>query len=340
MNVAVGSVTDLIFGRWKSQILYAGVALNVFDHLDLSDFKSGSDLAAELAVEPELLTRLLRSLAALGLLVENEERRFALSENGNLLRSNVDGSLRYMALLEEGPEHYAIWSHLVPMIRDGKQNAFVREYGQMAFEYAHTNADYGSVFRRAMSSFSTIQSALALEALRPYDFTKFHKICDVAGGQGHLACSLLQANPHLTGTVLDLPEVVADTNGHWAPRMGLSNRCDYVSGNMFEDVPDADAYFLKMILHDWNDDECVTILANLRRRVSNGGKVFIVEHVVPATSEPHFAKLYDIHMMCWGSGKERTEGEYRMLLERAGWSMAASYYPESRLMGVVEGTAV
>ena len=103
---------------------------------------------------------------------------------------------------------------------------------------------------------------------------------------------------------------------------------------MFEAVPKADAYSLKMILHDWNDAECVKILSNIRKAAAGPARVFIVEHVVPEHNVPHFSKLFDIHMMCWGTGQERTEAQYIFLLERAGWVPAGSYYPANRQMGV------
>jgi O-methyltransferase domain len=106
---------------------------------------------------------------------------------------------------------------------------------------------------------------------------------------------------------------------------------------MFEAVPKADAYSLKMILHDWNDAECIRILSNIRKSVTAPARVFIVEHVVPEYDVPHFSKLFDIHMMCWGTGQERTEGQYRSLLERAGWMPASSFYPSNRQMGVITG---
>lgn len=92
-----------------------------------------------------------------------------------------------------------------------------------------------------------------------------------------------------------------------------------------------------MILHDWNDAECVEILSNLRRAARDRARVLIIEHVVPAHDVAHFSKLFDIHMMCWGTGQERTEAQYGRLLETAGWKPVGFHYPSNRLMGVVEG---
>jgi hypothetical protein len=330
-------VVGLIFGRWRSQTLYAGVELGVFDRLAPGEAKHAETIAAELDADPTLMYRLLRALASLDLLVEDRARRFSISGAGALLRADHPQSLKYMALLEEGPEHYALWRHLPQMIRDGKQNAFVREFGVMAFEYARRNDRYGRVFNQAMTSYSAMQSALVLDALRDYDFSGIRTLCDIGGGHGHLICAFLSAYPHLSGIVLELPEVVGDSSQLWAMRLGLESRCTYVPGDMFKQVPIADAYMLKLILHDWNDEECVRILSNIGAAAQDRGRVFIIEHVVPDPDTPHFAKLFDIHMMCWGTGRERTEAEYARLLGAAGWKWVRSWYPSSRLMGVIEG---
>jgi O-methyltransferase domain len=163
----------------------------------------------------------------------------------------------------------------------------------------------------------------------------------VGGGHGHMMCSFLNAYPQLSGTVFDLPEVVAEKDQLWAAKLGLEDRCRYVSGDMFKEVPSKnDVYSLKMILHDWNDSECRQILHNIRRRAKPDSRVFIVEHIVPGPAEPHFSKLFDIHMMCWGTGQERTEEEYASILEASGWRFVTCHYPSHASIGVVEGVAV
>jgi hypothetical protein len=106
---------------------------------------------------------------------------------------------------------------------------------------------------------------------------------------------------------------------------------------MFREVPTSDAYIMKMILHDWNDEECVKILSNIQKASPPGGRVLIIEHVVPGPETPHFSKLFDIHMMCALTGRERTEKEYAALLEKAGLQYVQTHYPPSKSIGVVEG---
>jgi hypothetical protein len=260
-----------------------------------------------------------------------------LTETGELLRSDHPQTLRGVTLLEEGPEHYALWKHLPAMVCDGKQNAFVREFGRMAFDHAVQDAGYAEVFDNAMSSYSSAQAEWVLDALRTYDFSKITHLCDVGGGHGYMLCRLLANYPHLQGAVLERTEVIADSAPLWASKLGVSDRCRYLAGDMFKFAPSADAYMMKLILHDWNDDECVRILQNQHEAATPGGRVFIVEHVIPGPETSHFAKLFDIHMMCWGTGRERTQEEYAALLEKAGWKYVATWFPPSHAMGVVEG---
>jgi hypothetical protein len=328
-------VMDLIFGRWRSQILYTGVKLGIFDALaDVP--KSTAAIAEHLGLDPVLCYRLLRALGSLDLLQEGSHRNFALTPAGDLLRQDHAQTLRGVTLLEEGPEHYALWKHLPAMIRDGKQNAFIREFGRSGFEHAAHNPEYAAVFNEAMSSFSSFQTAWVLEALDAYDFSSIKHLCDIGGGHGLMLCSLLAKHRHLSGTVFELPSVIENAALLWADKLNVGDRCAYVAGDMFAAVPAAGAYMMKLILHDWNDEECARILTNISRAASAGARVFIIEHLVPGPDVPHFAKLFDIHMMCWGTGRERTVEEYASLLERTGWKYVHTWFPQSRMMGVVE----
>ncbi len=333
-----GKVLDLIFGRWRSQILYAGVKLRVFDALGKGSAKAAV-IASRLGLDAALAYRLLRALASLELLTEGDDRTFSLTEAGEVLCSDHPQTLRGVTLLEEGPEHYALWKHLPAMIRDGKQNAFVREFGRMAFDHAVADTSYAEVFDGAMSSYSSAQAAWVLEALHAYDFSRISHLCDVGGGHGYMLCRLLAKYPHLKGTVLERDAVLVDSTRLWSEKLGVGDRCRYMAGDMFKAAPNADAYLMKLILHDWNDEECVQILARQREAVAPGGRVFLVEHVIPDVRTPHFAKLFDIHMMCWGTGRERTQDEYAGLLERAGWRYVTTWFPSSQAMGIVEGAS-
>lgn len=332
---AAEQAIGLIFGRWRSQILYAGVKLGVFDAL-ASGPKNAASVAGEIGVDAGMLYRLMRALGSLGLLHEGRSKSFSLTPAGEVLRRDHPHSLRAMTLLEEGPEHYAAWKHLPVLIKEGAQNGFAREFGEGAFEYAARNPSYGAVFNQAMSSYSGMDNMLVLQALETYDFSRISHLCDVAGGHGYALCSLLAKYRHLKGTVLELPSVIANAELLWAPKIGVADRCTYVGGDMFKAVPSADAYMVKRILHDWNEAECLQILSTMHRAAPKGARVLIVEQVVPGPDVPHFSKLFDIHMLVWGSGVERTVEEYAALLERSGWKYRQTWYPPSRLLGIVE----
>ncbi|HKO64874.1 MAG TPA: methyltransferase, partial [Candidatus Nitrosocosmicus sp.] len=308
------NTVDIIFGRWKSQILYTGAKLGIFDYLTSSP-KEISQIAQDLNLNEAMAYRILRSIASLGFLKEEDQgRKFSITTSGELLRKDHPHTLQGVLLLEEGPEHYQIWKHLSRMIIDGKQNAFSSEYGNNIFEYAGENSKYSKVFNDAMSSYSAMHTAMVLEALKEYDFSDISHICEIGGGQGHLLSHLQSKYNHLSGTILELEPVVNNQDSSWPNKMGLQERCKYVKGNMFEQVPSADLYIMKMILHDWNDEECIKILSNIHKSASDKSKIFIIEHVVPDPTTPHFSKLFDIHMMCATTGRERTVEEYKSIL--------------------------
>jgi hypothetical protein len=207
------------------------------------------------------------------------------------------------------------------------------------FDYLRSNPRYGTVFNRAMTSYSLVETQWALAALAGEDFSQIHTLCDVGGGHGHLACGLLDAYRHLEAIVLDMPEVVGETDRLWAPKLGLSERCRYLAGDMFREAPPANAYILKSVLHDWRDDECVRILTNLRRAVVGAGRVFVVDFVVPGPEEPHFSKLFDIHMMLVLTGRERTATEFAELMAEVGWRYDAWHRVPNAFQSVITATA-
>lgn len=337
MTDAQELVLELFYGRWRSQTLHAGVELGVFEAVG-SVPATAAQVAHDLDLDPALTYRLLRALASLRVLEAHDGEAFSITEAGAMLRGDHPQSMRDALLLREGPEHTAIWKHLPALVRDGSQDGFVREFGVAAFEHAAREPAYHKAFDAGMSSQSNLQTGWALEALERCDVAAIAHLCDVGGGQGHLLCHLLARYPHLEGTILERPGVLGPGAAPWASQLGVADRCTSVAGDMFVDVPGADAYTMKMILHDWNDDECVRILANLRRRASASGRVFIIEHVIPDGGAPDYAALFDMHMLCWGTGKERTVEEYRALLRESGWTFTAARFPRSGAIGVVEAS--
>lgn len=338
MPAAADHVTDLIFGRWRSQTLHAGVELGVFDVL--SDYpKHTVEICDQLDLDRDRGYRLLRALSSLDLLEATDDRRFSLTEAGELLSADHPMSLRGVARLEEGPTHYAVWTHLTDLVREGAPDGFQREFGHPIFEHADADPDYAERFYESMTSLSRVESEWVSGLLEPADVAAFDHVCDVGGGHGHLLCTLLQDADGTVGTVLELPDVVDAAERHWHEQLGVADRVEYVPGDFFDSVPEADAYLLKHILHGWSDEECVEILQTIREAAPAGARVFTCEHVVPGPNEPHLGKLFDIHMMVAADGRERTLDEYAELYHAAGFEPVEFHDAAEVPMSVVEGVA-
>lgn len=330
------TVLELFYGRWRSQTLYAGVKLGFFETVGPTVIPMDR-IADALGIDLELGYRLARALAALNVLQEHENRLFSTTAAGELLRADHPGPMRDAILLREGPEHTALWKHLPDIVRDGKQTGFIREYGIAAFDYAARVPSYNDPFNAGMTSQSNLQAIWTLEALRGCDLGSVVHLCDVGGGHGQLLCCILAAYPGMRGTVLERAQVLEGARTPWAEKLQVADRCAFVAGDVFSAVPAADAYAMKMILHDWDDAECTQILSVISRCARRPGPVFMIEYVIPESNGPDYAALSDMHMMCWGTGRERSAPEYRRLLESSVWRFEGVRYPESGAIAVVEG---
>jgi hypothetical protein len=231
---------------------------------------------------------------------------------------------------------YQSWSKLLDAVRTGDAG-FVQAYGVPAFDYFSTHASRGSVFDKAMTGHHGPEADPMLDA---YDFSEFTELVDVGGGNGSLNGSLLTAilkrHPRMRGVLFDLPRVV-DRAGPAIEAAGLRERCRIVAGDFLESVPGgADAYLLRHVVHDWRDEDAAIILRNCRNALKTGGKVLVVEIVVPAGNDPSFAKWMDLMMVTYG-GKERSEKQYRELFAQAGLKLTR-IVPTKAGISVVEGT--
>jgi SAM-dependent methyltransferase len=318
---AVPAIFDLMTGRWRSQVLHAGVALGIYDALSASQSLPAKTIAAEIGADEALLYRLMRASAGLDLLVEEEGARFRLSGMGQLLGANHPQSLRSMVLLEEGPVHYSAWRHLPTLIRDGEHDGFRREFGHTVFDHVREDPSYAKVFHDAMTCYSTMEAEVLRAGLEGrYAAPKL--FCDVGGGHGSLLAALLRDRPQAKGIVFDLPEATAMRDVEITAKDRLAGRMSHQSGDMFEAVPEADVYLMKHILHDWNDDESRQILHVVRKSVREGGRLLLIEWLVPSSNEQHIATLLDIHMLCVSTGRQRTRAEFATIGADSGWHVA------------------
>lgn len=322
------AMLQMIASFWISLALYIAAKLGLPD-LVADGPKSAEELAAATGTHAPSLQRVLRALASVGVFARTDEGRFALTPLAATLRSDVPGSLRAFATVELGEEHYPAWGDLLHSVRTG-EIAFDHHFGMPVWEFFERHPENAATFNDAMTGLTDAVNGAVLES---YDFSPFRKIVDVGGGHGRLLAAVLSATPRAKGILFDAPSVVA---GSPPIETGLAGRVEKVAGDFFQSVPaGADAYLLKWIIHDWDDERSVAILKNCRNAMAEGGRVILVEAVLPLGDEPHFGKFIDLNMLVMTGGRERTEEEYRTLLEAAGLRLTR-VVPTPSAMSVVE----
>jgi SAM-dependent methyltransferase len=319
----------LLGGFAVSQSLYVAARLNLADLL-VEGPRPVEELARATGTQAGPLYRVMRLLASAGVFCEAPGRAFGLGPAGHALKSSGPGSMHAMALhLCEAPSWRA-WGDLMHTVRTG-ETAFAHANGAEVFPYYAAHPESAEPFNRAMTEMS---AAVADAVVRAYDFSGLEKIVDVGGGHGHLLAAVLRANPQARGVVFDQPEVV---EGARTAVEELGGRMEAAGGDFFVSVPaGGDAYLLKHIIHDWDEERALTILRNIRDAMKPDGRLLLVEWVVPEGDEPSMAKLGDVHMMVMTGGQERTAREYAQLFEHAGFRLTRIVENESQ-MAVIEG---
>jgi hypothetical protein len=264
------------------------------------------------------LYRVLRALASIGIFAEEQQRTFRLTPTAELLRSDVEGSLRDVAIFMGEDWHWSVWGQTLFSVKTGEA-AWSRVHGKTVFPYFETNSKAAEIFDRAMSSFSTLARKAVANA---YDFSSLNVLVDIAGGHGKLLTGILEATPDLRGVLFDLPHVIGRAKESEEIKK-LSARLDLKEGDFFASVPaGADGYILKHIIHDWKDAEAIKILTNIRKAMGTYGRVLLIEAVVGEGNEPDFAKTLDIEMLVAPGGKERTASEYAELFRQSGLKLS------------------
>ena len=328
------ALRQMIIGKWISMALSVTAELGVADVL-ASGPRSATELARFVGASEDHLYRLLRALTVVGVLAELDGRRFALTEVGELLRSDHPQSLRGYARLMGQDAFWRVWGAFGDAVRTGE--AIVeRVLGMGPFEYFAAHPDAAAVFNDAMTSASAMESdAIA----RAYDFSRIETLTDVAGGHGLLLATILAAYPNVRGVLFEMPHALEGARKLFGERK-LGGRCEVVTGDFFAGVPPgADAYLLKHIIHDWDDDRALAILANCRKALKRDGRVLVVDMVIPPPGEPHFGKLLDLEMMAMTQhGKERTREEFDVLFRSANLRLTR-IVPTDAPVSVVEGVA-
>jgi orsellinic acid C2-O-methyltransferase len=334
-ETAATKLFDLIGGCWTSQAIGAAAQLGIAD-LMADGCESVHDLARAAKCHPESLRSLLRSLATLDLCVEADDGSYTLTSTGRLLRSDDPSSVHACAIWW-GRYLWPLWGELVESIRSGRS---VRELRTGATGFAHVESDpqAAAVFNRAMTERTR---HAAVEIMRVCDFTSVRRLIDVGGGHGELVIQLLVAYPALRAVVFDLPHAV----GLAAARIdaaGLGERSECVAGSFLEAVPaGADAYVLKSVVHNWNDEDALRILKNCRRAMAVDGRLMLVERVKPRRAgrsalDQALART-DLNMLIGVGGRERSRRQFHTLLRNAGFD-SVRFSPTAMELCIIEAS--
>jgi alkyl hydroperoxide reductase subunit AhpC len=316
--------------HWVSRILYVAAKLGLADRID-GEPKSAEELAGPTGTHAPSLYRLMRTLAHLGVLSEDDEHRFSLTSLGEALKKNAPGSARATILTLASDWCANGFGELLYSVQTGKSG--VEKYlGTPVFDWLGQNPEMTSLFSETMVGVHGAEPAAVAAA---YDFSEMKTIVDVGGATGNLLTTVLGSAPGARGILYDLPHVVRD-----APQLiqsrGLKDRVTIEAGSFFERVPSGgDAYMLSHIIHDWSEGQCLTILGNCRRAMKPDSRLLLIEMVLPPGNTPHPGKVLDMMMLVGPGGQERTEQEYSKLLAKAGFRLTR-VVPTESAVSVVE----
>jgi hypothetical protein len=323
-------ILEIVNGIYVAGAVSCLAQLGIPDLVEASP-QSAPELAAQIGVDPHALYRLLRATASVGVLSEGSDGKFSQTPLSAALRSNATPSLRAFAIMSGREWHARGWSRLEYCVRTGKP-AMAQNYGVPIFEFFKQLPDEARIFNDAMTELSMIDAPAVAEA---YNFDGIRNIVDIAGGHGLLLATILQRNPHLQGTLFEMPHVLDGAKS--GPLMPVMDRCTLASGDMFSSVPaGADVYIMKHIIHDWPDDRCAQLLSACRKGVNSGGKLLVVDTVIQPGNDFSTGKFLDLQMMIFPSGCERTEKQFHALFAAAGWRLKR-IIPTAAQDSIVEG---
>jgi hypothetical protein len=329
----IEAMLNHITGYWVSQMVFVAARLGIADVLAKGS-KTSAAIAEQVGAHAPSLHRVLRTLASIGVFAETPNGRFRLTPLAATLRSGVPGSLRDFALMVQDDYNWAAFGALLHGVRTGDV-PFDHVHGERFFDYLATHPAEEQRFAASMASISGPE---AEAVTRAYDFGRLGRLVDVGGAHGHLLATILRRYRKLRGVLYDQPQVVAGASASGL-LAGHEHRIEVIGGDFFASVPGgADAYMMKYIVHDWDDDHCIRLLGLCRAAMVPGGRVLVIENIIEAGNRPGWAKRLDIAMLTLLMGKERTKAEYGDLFARAGLRLRR-VVPTASPMSVLEATA-
>lgn len=331
-RAAAAAMLPMIWGMHISRAVYVAAELRIADLLADGPVSSTELAGATRTHEPSLY-RVLRLLAALGVLDTVEPRSFGLTALGDRLRSDAPACVRSWAIFLEALGGVRPFEHILHTVRTGEPG-FNTALGMKVFDFLAQNPQNAATFDAAMSERTT---AFAPSVADTCDFSHARTVVDVGGGTGTLLVEILRRHPHLHGILFETPAVAARADAV-LDAIDLADRCQVLAGDFFENLPDgADYYVLANVLHDWDDTQAGQILRNCRLAMARSGRVLIVERLIPDTPGDAVPTLLsDINMLVITGGQERTNAEYGDLLAAAGLTIGKVHLATFPY-GVIEG---
>ncbi len=324
------NLIQLASAYWASRIVYAAARLRLADHLAAGP-RSAAELAPLTGTHAPSLHRLMRTLASLGILVSVDAERFALTPVGEALRTGAPGAALPTVLTFGSPWFTRGFEEILHSLETGG-TGFEKAMGMPAFDYLAQNPEAAGWFNETMVGFHGAEPAAVAAA---YDFSGFETVIDVGGGTGNLMAAILARHAGPRGVLFDRPYVIANAPALLRER-GVESRVTLEGGDFFAGVPSGgDCYVLSHVIHDWTEEQCLTILAHCRAAMRPGARLLLVEMVLPEGNTPHPGKMLDIVMLVLPGGQERTEAEYGALLARAGFRVER-VVPTESAVSVVE----
>lgn len=331
MTDARADLLRLINGFQPSQAIHVAAVLGLADLLQRAPLDA-ADLAARAGAHPDALRRLMRVLVSIGVFEETSCHRFALTSTGEFLCSDVSGTCAPMAELIGRPNFWQAWGDLLHAVKTG-QIAFDHVHGSNVWDYRSRHPDETRIFDRAMASGTERFAEAVIDVC---DFGCFEHIVDVGGGDGMFLTKILASHPHVRGTLFDQPHVIGRVVAY-QPAQTLNRRYQAIGGDFFKCVPGGgDAYLLKWILHDWNDDASLKILKSCREAMKPTGKLFVAEYVLGSSDVSSEGEFMDLMMLVMNGGRERTRDEFTALFAAAGFRLT-SITPTATPLSVIEG---
>lgn len=314
------SAADLfctISAHHESSAVYTAATLGIADRLGTRTL-GHRELATATGTNPEALLRLLRLLVSAGVLTETEPERFALTAKGRHLRTDVPDSLHSVALLMANPRNQQRWGELADCVREGRS---VMEKERHANPFEQMPPQMLEILGKAMTFFVTHTADAVVNA---YNFGRFGRLVEVGAGRGILLSAILRANPDLSGVMFDLPYMIDNATEILDP--AIADRCTLIAGDFFESVPaGGDAYLLNNVIHDWSDKRSAEILTNVRRAMTAGKTLLIVETLYPdqfdVSLPSRIAARSDVNMLVNTGAKERSRNDFAELVREAGFRL-------------------